>query len=679
MGRPCVGLLPLGWNTWYYCVVTLCAEIAAVAVVIQYWPGAEGINVAAWISISIVVVTGLNLFAVSVYGEAEFIFASIKIVTIVGLIILALIIDLGGAGNERIGFRYWRDPGAMKEYVGKGDLGRFLGFFSTLVNAAFSFGGIETVAVAGGEAENPRRNIPKAVRRVFWRILFFYVLGALAIGMTVPHNDANLLSAQANGAKGAAASPWVIAISRANIKVLPSIINAVILSSAASSANAMTFNGSRYLYALASNGQAPQIFLKCNKDGVPWVGVLSVATISLLSFLSCSSSSSVAFTWFQNLATLSSLFTWVGISLVYVRFHGALRAQGIDRDSLVFKAPFQPYLAYFSMVFFSIIIIFNGFYTFAPWDVKSFITSYLTIPLVLLLFLFWKIYKKTEWVPSSEADLYTDKAAIDALIWEERKPRNWVEKFWDWLGKTEKPRPRADRKVPDPGCSTTSSWNFTYKADEVQPKTERSLLFTGSKNPQNLFWKNTSNMTTTKSPSEVLPPIKLAHVVFKTAYFTSMVAWYKAALGAHATYENPGMAFLTYDYEHHHVAIANIPGCRTSDNPMMTAGMEHVAFTYPTLRDMVTAYKQRKARGILPVDAFDTVEDANAYFQSPAFAENPIGVDFDPEELARRVKNGEDEKELLKRPNIGPRGIDTVPVPPKPEVRESYEPVKGEN
>ncbi|KAF4469439.1 glyoxalase bleomycin resistance dioxygenase [Fusarium albosuccineum] len=207
-------------------------------------------------------------------------------------------------------------------------------------------------------------------------------------------------------------------------------------------------------------------------------------------------------------------------------------------------------------------------------------------------------------------------------------------------------------------------------------------------------------MATTKSTSPVLPPIKLAHVVFKTANFTSMVAWYKAALGAHATYENPGMAFLTYDDEHHRVAIANIPGCRTSENPMMTAGMEHVAFTYPTLRDMVRAYQQRKARGIYPVwcvnhgtttsmyyqdpdgnkieiqvDAFDTVEDANAYFQSPAFAENPIGVDFDPEELARRAENGEDEKELLKRPNIGPRGIDTVPMPPKPEVRESYEPV----
>lgn len=127
-------------------------------------------QVAAWISIIIVLVVCLNIFAVSIYGEAEFIFASVKIITIVGLLILALIIDVGGVpGQKRLGFATWRNPGAMKEYVGHGDTGRFTGFFSTLVNAAFSYGGVEMVAVAAGEAENPRKNIPKAARRVFWR------------------------------------------------------------------------------------------------------------------------------------------------------------------------------------------------------------------------------------------------------------------------------------------------------------------------------------------------------------------------------------------------------------------------------------------------------------------------------------------------------------------------------
>ena len=203
----------------------------------------------------------------SIYGEAEFCFASIKIVTIVGLILLALVVDLGGGPtHDRLGFRFWKNPGAMNQYISTSpNTGRFLGLFSTFVNAAFSYGGVEMVAVAAGEAENPRKNIPKAVRRVFWRILFFYILGTLAIGVLVPSNDPNLLDAAANGASNAAQSPWVIAINRAGIPALPSIINAVILTSASSSANAFLYTGSRYMYALAQNGQAPKFLLRCSK------------------------------------------------------------------------------------------------------------------------------------------------------------------------------------------------------------------------------------------------------------------------------------------------------------------------------------------------------------------------------------------------------------------------------
>ena len=233
---------------------------------IQFWDGAKDINVAAWISLIIVIIVFLNIFAVAIYGEAEFCFASIKIITIVGLLLMAFIVDLGGnPRHDRIGFRYWKHPGAMKTYIAEGDTGRFLGFFATLINAAFSYGGVETVACAAGEADNPRKNIPKACRRVFWRILFFYVLGALAIGVLVPYDSPALLSAQASGKPGAAQSPWVIAITGAGIPVLPHIINAVILTSATSSANAFLYGGSRYLYALAQNRQAPRIFLTCTR------------------------------------------------------------------------------------------------------------------------------------------------------------------------------------------------------------------------------------------------------------------------------------------------------------------------------------------------------------------------------------------------------------------------------
>ena len=153
----------------------------------------------------------------------------------------------------------------MRPFLADGSAGRFLGLWSVLVNAAFAYEGVEMFAVAAGEAENPRHNIPKAVRRVFWRIVLFYVLGSLAIGLLVPYNDSRLISAQKDHAPGAAASPWVIAIYRAGIPALPSIVNAIILLSATSSANAFLYIGSRYLFALAQNGQAPRFLLTCSR------------------------------------------------------------------------------------------------------------------------------------------------------------------------------------------------------------------------------------------------------------------------------------------------------------------------------------------------------------------------------------------------------------------------------
>ena len=363
----------VGWNNWYSSALTLCAEISAACLVIQYWN--DTINVAAWISIIIVLVLCLNIFAVSIYGEAEFVFASIKLITIMGLLILALIIDVGGVPSQpRLGFHYWKSPyQPMKEVVASGAAGRFLGFFSTLVNAAFSYGGVEMVAVAAGEAENPRRNIPKAVKRVFWRILFFYILGSLAIGVCVSSDDDQLLSNT-----GSAASPWVIAVKSAGIPVLPSIINAVILTSASSSANAFLYTGSRYLFALAQNGQAPRILLKCTARGVPIYCILFTASIACLTYMTVSSGSSVVFEWFQTLTTITSLLTWVSVLIAYLNFTKALKAQGIDRNKdLPFRSRFQPYAAWSAMVFFILIIVFNGWEVFTKgnWDIQNFITA----------------------------------------------------------------------------------------------------------------------------------------------------------------------------------------------------------------------------------------------------------------------------------------------------------------
>ncbi|KAL1798386.1 hypothetical protein ACET3X_002423 [Alternaria dauci] len=425
----------VGWNNWYNSSITLCAEISAAALLINFWDQDEKYNPAIWISIIIVIIVFLNIFAVSIYGEAEFIFASIKIITILGLLIAGLVIMLGGGpDHDRRGFRYWKE-GAMKEYVGTGSTGRFTGLWSTLVNAAFSYGGVEMVAVAAGEAANPRKNIPKAVRRVFWRILFFYVLGSFIIGTTISSNDPQLTD---DNAKGAQSSPWVIAMKNAGIPVLPHIVNAVILTSATSSGNAFLYSGSRYLFSIAQNGQAPQFLLKCNKKGVPVYAVGITASISLLTYMSVSAGANKVFGWFQNLTTIASLFTWCTITYTYTRFRKACDAQNVDRSTMVFKSKGQPYVAWAAFTYFALIILFNGFkvFTTTPWgpdELTSFFTAYIGVAIFGLLFAFWKVFKRTKMVNPAEADIWSGKAALDAEVWPEQIPRNALEKFWFWL------------------------------------------------------------------------------------------------------------------------------------------------------------------------------------------------------------------------------------------------------
>lgn len=183
------------------------------------------------------------------------------------------------------------------------------------------------------------------------------------------------------------------------------------------------------------------------------------------------------------------------------------------------------------------------------------------------------------------------------------------------------------------------------------------------------------------SPSDkVLSPTVLAHVVLRTAQLQSMTAFYTTFLGGQVTHSNEMIAFITYDHEHHRIALIGIPDA--TPKVKNSCGLEHIAFSFPDIASLLLAYRQRKARGIEPlwsvnhgpttsvyyrdpdgnmletqVDNFETVDEATKFMVGRAFAENPIGTDFDPEEHIRRLKAGEDEGELKRRVEIGARGL----------------------
>ncbi|KIK66906.1 hypothetical protein GYMLUDRAFT_239115 [Collybiopsis luxurians FD-317 M1] len=428
------GDFAMGWNYWYTWAITLPAELSAAAVLINFWDTDTQLNYA-WISICIVVVIVINLCGAGVYGEAEFIFASIKVLTITGLIILGIVLDLGGGPNhDRIGFRYWKNASTRPviEYSGiAGNKGKFLGWWAVISRAAFSFIGTEIVAIAAGEAKNPRRNIPKAIKRVYVRILLFYIGGVWIIGWLVPSTDDRLLL----GTATAAASPFVIAIQNAGIKGLPSLINACLVSSAWSAASSDLYTGSRALYGLALSHNAPVIFLRTSKRGLPYVALAVCASFSLLAFMGVKSGSGTVFNWFANMISISGLMAWFGINVTYIRFHKGLKVQGISRSKLPYKGPLQPFAAWYAVCSTFVYCLFSGFDVFLKghWDNATFVTNYLPFVLFPILYIGARFIYRQSPVKAQNMDFVTHIAEIEAAEYDDPPPRNRIEAFWQWL------------------------------------------------------------------------------------------------------------------------------------------------------------------------------------------------------------------------------------------------------
>lgn len=313
----------------------------------------------------LIVVYAINFSSNKAYGEMEFWFASIKVITVIGLILLGIIISAGGGPNHQaIGFKYWNETGGFVQYLGiPGSKGRFLGFFSVLINAAFAFIGSEVTAIAAAETADPRRAVPKAIKSVWFRLVVFYICSAFIIGLLVSPSDPSL-----NLASTAAKSPFVIAIKEAGIPILPSIINAALLTSAWSAACADLFISTRALHGLAIRGQAPRIFARTSNNGLPYMAVSVGALFALLSFMAASQNSSAGtvFGYFANLTSICGIISWTCILVVSVRWHYGLKAQGIDRKStLAYTAPLQPYLSFYGLFVCFIVLVFGGFTAFS--------------------------------------------------------------------------------------------------------------------------------------------------------------------------------------------------------------------------------------------------------------------------------------------------------------------------
>lgn len=408
-----------GWNFFLYEALLIPFEITALNLVISFWdenitnPGpTAGICAAVIVCYAL-----LNVLAVKAYGEAEFYLSGGKVILIFILFSFTFVTMVGGNPNhDAFGFRYWNNPGAFAEYHSQGALGRFEGFLTGLWSAAFAVVGPEYISMVAAEAQRPRTYIKTAFKTIYIRFGVFFIGSALAVGIILPYND-KTLSDLVNGGKGsgtAAASPYVIAMQNMGVSVLPHIVNALMMTSIFSAGNTYTYCATRSLYGLALEGRAPRFLRKCTSKGVPINAFLVVMCFPFLSFLQVGNGSAVVLDWLVSLITAGGIIDYLVMSVTYLWFYRACKAQGVDRKSLPYVGWFQPYCAIIALVIQLLVVGGYGYEAFMPWDVSAFFRNYTMQLLAPILFIFWKVVKRTRVVRPSELDLVWQKPTIDA-------------------------------------------------------------------------------------------------------------------------------------------------------------------------------------------------------------------------------------------------------------------------
>jgi len=267
------------------------------------------------------------------------------------------------------------------------------------VTASFAFGGTESLGITAGETRNPSKNMPRIVKLVFWRVMIFYILTALLIGLNVPWDYPNLSN------RSTTTSPFTIVFKEAGSTAAASFMNTVILSSVLSAGNHALFAGTRVLYGLSvtSPRQAPKLLSWTNSAGTPIPALLVTSSISALCFASSFIGSGELWGWLQNIVGVSNQIAWLSIGLSSWRFREAWVRQRRPLDELKFRASWTwPWGPPFVVVSVSILILIQGWSSIVPtFSLVEFISFYIEIPIIVVMFFAWLFFSRREWEQSA--------------------------------------------------------------------------------------------------------------------------------------------------------------------------------------------------------------------------------------------------------------------------------------
>ncbi|KAI9804457.1 MAG: hypothetical protein M1825_001356 [Sarcosagium campestre] len=416
----------MGWNYAIQWLAIIPIEIVAGSIAIKYWTNGNIAN-SLWITIFLVLIAIVNLLPVRAYGELEFVLTTCKIISIVGFILFAIVADTGGTRMGFIGGKYWHDPGAFQN--------GFKGTCSVVVTAALAFAGVELCGLCAAETKFPRQSIPIAVRQIFWRLLFFYIISVIMIGLIVRSDDPRLLSNKSTFGN-VTASPFVIAILDAGATGLDSVFNVLIILACFEVGSSAVYASTRTLTALAEQRQAPKFMTYIDRSGRPMASIAVALVIGLFSYLGATTAqqSVDVLVWFSSVAGLASIFTWASICVCHIRFRQAWRLQGHSLNELAFRSTPGVVGSWIALIFYIIILAVTLWISIAPIGyvemsanerAKSFFQNFLAVPVVLLFFLGYKLIYKTEFVSAKDMNLSIGilKLSLEQILAEERARR----------------------------------------------------------------------------------------------------------------------------------------------------------------------------------------------------------------------------------------------------------------
>ncbi|KAG0041387.1 hypothetical protein BGZ83_001884 [Gryganskiella cystojenkinii] len=322
--------------TWMYFInwaLTIPAELSASATIVKFWLP-EGSNFPVWVVplIIIVVMVFINLVGVKAYGELEYWFSILKVLTIIIFIICGILVDAGAIGGVKYGMDAWHGAGTPFK-------GGFLGFITTLVSVGYAYGGTEMTGVTAAESRNPHKHVPKAVNTVLVRIAFFYIVSVFLIASIIRNDDPLIV----NKGQTAAGAPFTMVFVKAGMKGAANYMNAVVFTSVFSAINSDFYVATRMLLSLSRNGWAHKFVGKTNSRGVPYVALGIVTLCSCISLLTIFIGSGVVFNWLVSIIGSIIFQSWILILFLHFRFRYCWKAQGRAVSELPYVSWGYPY------------------------------------------------------------------------------------------------------------------------------------------------------------------------------------------------------------------------------------------------------------------------------------------------------------------------------------------------